>query len=151
MKNSFFQFRQIGIFSPAIQIALIVILYLCTVLYAAISYQQTGTFFSYPPHWSFLFVPIYEEILFRGFILEALLKKYGKRIAIIVSSFLFGIWHLKNFTHFSNFELFIQFMYTAFLAGPLAAYFAIKFQSIWIIVIIHYLHNLLLPLFLFSL
>lgn len=39
--------------------------------------------------------PVFEEIIFRGIMLDGLLKKYSPTTAILLSSFLFGLSHLN--------------------------------------------------------
>ena len=50
----------------------------------------------YAPSTSLLFVPIYEELLFRGVVLKYFESSYGWGRAILFTSALFGLWHLKN-------------------------------------------------------
>lgn len=39
--------------------------------------------------------PVLEELIFRGMMLEGLLKKYSPVTSIIISSILFGVAHLN--------------------------------------------------------
>ncbi len=45
---------------------------------------------------SMLLIGYVEEMLFRGFLFKALLKKDGAKVAIIISSVTFGIGHIVN-------------------------------------------------------
>lgn len=65
-----------------------------------------------PPKPLVLFAPIYEEIIFRGLILGALLTQLSKRQAILYSSLLFGAWHLKNIFFLDLDLLTYQMLYT---------------------------------------
>ncbi len=44
---------------------------------------------------SIIVAPIFEELIFRGIILDNFLKRYSTRIAIFMSAFLFGIIHFN--------------------------------------------------------
>ncbi|OHB17066.1 MAG: hypothetical protein A2734_01460 [Parcubacteria group bacterium RIFCSPHIGHO2_01_FULL_40_30] len=136
--------------TPSFQILIVSILFTIYTLTAYLNYQDTGTMFGYPLSISILFVPIYEEIIFRGFILLGLMKYYSWKKAIIISSLLFGLWHLKNIffiSQISQNELIYKMIYTAFIFGPIMAHITLKSKNIWIAVILHYLNNLLAPLF----
>lgn len=41
-----------------------------------------------------IFVPLVEEIIFRGIMIERLGTKYGYKVAVLLSSFIFGVLHL---------------------------------------------------------
>ncbi|MGL5821664.1 MAG: lysostaphin resistance A-like protein, partial [Sarcina sp.] len=71
-----------------------------------------------------------EEILYRGFALNGLLRKYSPKVAILISAFLFGIVHM-------NIPQFINAFIGAFLFGVL--YF--KTKSLWACVILHATNN----------
>ena len=70
-----------------------------------------------------IFAPIFEEILFRGLILRNLLP-YGKKFAILASSFLFGMFHGNL----------LQSPY-AFLVGLVLGYTAVEYSISWAIVL----------------
>lgn len=75
--------------------------------------------------------PIGEEILFRGLALRYL-EPYGKRFAIVMSAFLFGIFHANL----------VQTPYT-FLVGLVLGYVAIEYNILWSMVL-HMINNLVL-------
>jgi len=77
------------------------------------------------------FAPVFEEILFRGLILRNSLP-YGKKFAIVTSSFLFGIFHGNI----------IQTPY-AFIVGLVLGYTAVEYGLIWSIVL-HIFNNFVL-------
>src|ERR1700761_1989967 len=90
------RFRRFGPISPAFQITLVCGLYVVTTLVLVRGVRLTGKMMGYDPDVWILFVPITEEILFRGLILGALEIAYGPVRAIVISSLLFALWHLKN-------------------------------------------------------
>lgn len=78
-----------------------------------------------------IFAPVFEEILFRGVILHNFLP-YGKKFAIVATSFLFGIFHANL----------IQTPY-AFMVGLVLGYAAIEYGLVWSI-LLHLINNLVL-------
>ncbi len=74
--------------------------------------------------------PILEEIIFRGFILNGLLKNYSPQKAILWSATLFGIVHLNPW----------QFI-GAFLIGSLMGWVYWKTNSIIPGILIHFVNN----------
>ncbi|MBE6903597.1 MAG: CPBP family intramembrane metalloprotease [Ruminococcaceae bacterium] len=73
--------------------------------------------------------PLVEEFAIRGVVLGSV-KKYSKSFAIVFSALLFSLMH----------GTFYQIPY-AFVAGLVMGYFVIKFDSIWIGIIVHFLNN----------
>ncbi len=141
--NDFLHFRRIGFFTPLIQGMLIVLLYVLTTLIAYAQYRNTGTMFGYPLAISILFVPIYEELLFRGLIFGWLSKNASTKVAFGVTSLLFGLWHLKNIFWLGPERVAMQMLYTGLLFSPIACWITVKTRSVWPMVILHYFHNLL--------
>jgi len=78
-----------------------------------------------------VFAPIGEEILFRGLILRSF-QPFGKKFAILASSFLFGIFHGNI----------VQSPY-AFAVGLVLGYTAAEYSIVWAIVL-HMFNNLVL-------
>jgi membrane protease YdiL (CAAX protease family) len=72
--------------------------------------------------------PIFEEIIFRGAILHAL-KPFGENFAIVLSSLLFGVYHL----------VFLQGIF-AFFVGLVLAYCALRYSIKWAM-LLHMLNN----------
>jgi uncharacterized protein len=140
------RFRKLGPVGPAWQMTIVAALYIATTLLAARSVQLTGKFLGYDPSVWILFVPITEEILFRGFILGALEIAYGPVRAVVISSLFFGLWHLKNIFWLTDYQLIHQMLYTGLIFGPVTALLALKTRTIWPGVILHYLNNLLVEL-----
>ena len=90
-----------------------------------------------------LLIGVFEEFLFRGVILNNMLKKWGKNKsgiirAVIYSSILFGSAHLVNLIGTSNFVIgtISQLFYTFFLGIFFAAIY-IRTKNIWTVVILH--------------
>jgi len=75
--------------------------------------------------------PVYEEILFRGFVLRVL-RPYGKIFAIVSTAFLFGIFH----GHILQSPF-------AFAMGLILGYTAVEFSLKWAIAV-HMFNNLAL-------
>jgi membrane protease YdiL (CAAX protease family) len=135
-------FRRLWFFGPAAQMAVVAMLYTTTTLLFIRTFRLTGKMLGGEPDVWILFVPITEEILFRGFILGALEIAYGRAWAVIVSSALFGLWHLKNSFWMTDADLSQEIIYTAFIFGPVTAILALKTRSVWLGVMLHYLNNL---------
>ena len=140
------RFRRFGSIGPILQMAIVVALYVATTLVLARDVRLTGKMMGYDPDVWILFVPITEEILFRGFILGALEIAYGPVRAVVISSLFFGLWHLKNVFWLTDYQLIHQMLYTGLVFGPVTASLALKTRTIWPGVILHYLNNILVGL-----
>lgn len=75
--------------------------------------------------------PILEELVFRGIILDGLLKKYSPIKSILVSSMLFGVVHLNPW----------QFI-AAFIIGCFSGWVYYRTRKITLSILIHYTNNL---------
>lgn len=84
-----------------------------------------------------IIAPIFEEILCRGVILEAIRRKHGGFIACILSSLIFGIMHFEP-----------QAVLNAFMIGMLLGYLYIRTNSIFAPMCIHLFNNIIAYLFL---
>ena len=82
-----------------------------------------------------ILAPIWEELLFRGYILRAL-RPYGKRFAILGSALLFGLFHGNL----------LQTPY-AILVGLILGYMTVEYSISWA-VLLHMFNNLVLADFL---
>ena len=78
-----------------------------------------------------VFAPIWEELLFRGYVLRTL-QPYGKRFAILGSAFLFGLFHGNL----------LQTPY-ALIMGLVLGYVTVEY-SIWGAILLHMFNNLVL-------
>ncbi len=87
-------------------------------------------------------VGIIEELLFRGQVLEELLKHKNKFIALLYSSLIFGMVHLLNIS-LSNIPIVVaQCAYTAFL-GLVLGFIYISTKNIYLPIVFHILFNFL--------
>jgi membrane protease YdiL (CAAX protease family) len=75
--------------------------------------------------------PILEELVFRGIILDGLLKKYSPIKSILVSSILFGVVHFNPW----------QFI-AAFIIGCFSGWVYYKTRKLTPSIIIHFANNL---------
>jgi len=74
--------------------------------------------------------PLFEEILFRGMILDGFLKRYSPWKSILWSSFLFGLFHFNPW----------QFI-PAFILGVIMGYVFWKTRSLWLCIFVHFVNN----------
>ena len=141
---NFLPLRPIGKLPVTHQIVLLVLAYLASVAYYYYQWLTTGLLPLPGNHWVTIFAPLYEEVLFRGLIFGGLLAFYSKRTAIVLSSFLFGIWHLKNFSAYTPDAMLYQVLYAGLIIGPFLAWLTLKTKSIWMGVLVHTANNILL-------
>ena len=78
---------------------------------------------------------LFEELFFRGFILDGLSQNYSKRKAIIISALLFGLIHLNPWQFF-----------TGFIIGLIVAWICIETKSILLCIYIHLFNNVMYTL-----
>lgn len=76
--------------------------------------------------------PICEELLFRQHILRGLQQENGQKIAIFVSSLLFGLIHFDNVPHIIN----------TFIFGIVVAIFILKNKNFYHAILLHFTLNL---------
>lgn len=79
---------------------------------------------------SVLFVPIFEELFFRGLILESLLKRHRRLFSVIVSSVIFAIVHVNP-----------AVMITAFVSGLVLGTIYLHTNSVFSTIILHSINN----------
>lgn len=79
-----------------------------------------------------IIAPIIEELVFRGFILDGLLRRYSPLKSILVSSLIFGLAHFNPW----------QFV-TGFLCGIFIGWVYLHTRSISVAIIMHASNNLL--------
>jgi sodium transport system permease protein len=80
-----------------------------------------------------LLAAVCEELAFRGLILSGLLRRFHARNAVILSSFLFALFHMNVF----------QFL-PAFILGLVLGLLTVRSKSLVPAIIFHLLHNTLL-------
>ena len=144
--EGFFHLKKVWILSPITQVILIAVLYMVSVFLGYEEYARTGMVMGYPLSVTLFLAPIYEELIFRGWVLGGLLKDFSPNKAIIISSILFGIWHVKNVFWLGSGHLAYQIVYTMLIVGPVLAYVTLKTKTVYPAIILHYLNNLLAPL-----
>ncbi|KAA3609496.1 MAG: CPBP family intramembrane metalloprotease [Planctomycetota bacterium] len=142
-EESLYEFKGFGRIPASIQATSVVGLFVATVLLTHSEYKAHGTAFGFPgPGFNVLIAPIYEELIFRGWILGSLVRKRSVRFSILISSFLFGLVHIRNI-YWLDFEpLFGKMIFAGLIFGPIAGYLTLRARSLWPAVILHYLNNL---------
>jgi membrane protease YdiL (CAAX protease family) len=77
-----------------------------------------------------IITPVVEEIIYRGFLFNLLLKKYSVKIALIVSSLIFAFFHLRfaGIGYLFVYGLFFGYVYYKVnsLIAPILAHFVIN-------------------------
>jgi len=76
--------------------------------------------------------PVFEELIFRGIILNGLLQQYSPVKSIVLSSFLFGVMHLNPW----------QFI-SAFTIGLFSGWVYYKTRKLSLSILIHFVNNLI--------
>ncbi|MDT0558134.1 type II CAAX endopeptidase family protein [Ichthyenterobacterium sp. W332] len=103
------------------------------------SYFESYLYLDNPLPWAIFFVailpPIFEELAFRGFLFNQLQKIVSERMTIVGTAFLFAL------VHFSL----ISFLWI-FPFGLLLGYLRSKYKTLWLGIIIHFIHNLIIIL-----
>ena len=81
-----------------------------------------------------------EEIYFRGIVFNFLLVK-SRKIAIVLSSVIFGILHLANAFNGKNLVYLVLQVFFAFLVGIVLAEIVSVTKSLWLVIIWHASHD----------
>jgi len=93
---------------------------------------------------SVLFVGVTEEIVFRGFLLNALLKKMKTYPAIALNEVLFVLIHFPFWIYLGfDFSTFLAGSFTVFLLGVLFSFSFIKTKNILVPIVLHMTWNFL--------
>lgn len=79
---------------------------------------------------SVVFVPVFEELFFRGVILESLLKRHRRLFSVIVSSLIFAFMHGQP-----------AIMLTAFVSGLVFGTIYLHTNSVFSTIILHSINN----------
>jgi membrane protease YdiL (CAAX protease family) len=89
--------------------------------------------------WAFIFVaiiaPVFEELAFRGYLFNQLLNVTNARVTIIATALIFAL------VHFS----FISILWI-FPFGIVLGYLRYKYRTLWLGMIVHFIHNFLVLL-----
>lgn len=81
-----------------------------------------------------------EEILYRSILFALTLKLFNNQwISLIITSILFGTWHLKNYYWSGKKGIISQFFYTALIYGPIFSLMRIFTGDIYLAVLFHYI------------
>jgi membrane protease YdiL (CAAX protease family) len=93
-------------------------------------------------HNSALAVSFWEELLFRGLIYGGVVSAtHSALAAIIVSSLLFGLFHLRNLWWAPRKQVLINCLYTGLLIGPLLALVRWWTGDLYLCIALHAIHN----------
>jgi membrane protease YdiL (CAAX protease family) len=102
-----------------------------------IFYDYIG--YDYSFFWAFLFIaivaPVFEELAFRGFLFNQLGNVTTPQVTILATAILFAL------VHFS----FISFLWI-FPFGIVLGYLRHKYKTLWLGMLVHFIHNLLVLL-----
>ena len=118
------------------------------VLIAAVSIAIEPLVNAFPEHWferlnaaigrggwailmTVVLAPVFEEMLFRGLILESMRRKWGASAAIVVSAALFGLVHAPILPQMLN----------AFVMGVILGYIYVLTDSLLSVIVIHAVNN----------
>ncbi|MBD3214343.1 MAG: CPBP family intramembrane metalloprotease [Candidatus Lokiarchaeota archaeon] len=91
----------------------------------------------FPLYSSFLITMVMEELIFRFYSIGLLLIFINEFVAILISSFIFSLYHIHIWYTFRNKRLLIIYLFFSFLLGLLNGFLLIQFGIIFCI-IIHY-------------
>ena len=142
-RDSLVEFRRAGVVPVWVQASLVVGLFVATVLCTHAEFREKGTVFGFPgPAFNVLINPIYEELIFRGWILGLLARHHSSLPAIAISSMLFGLVHIRNIYWLDAESLICTMAFTGLALGPILGYVTLRFRTVWPAVILHYLNNL---------
>ena len=140
---SLYEFRRVGPLPAWSQALAVVACWVATVLLTHREFREHGTVFGFPgPGFNVLFAPIYEELVFRGWILGTLARRRSNLLALVVSSLLFGLLHLRNVYWLEPAELARSMAYTGLVLGPAAGWLTLRTRTVWPAVLLHFAYNL---------
>ena len=80
-------------------------------------------------------ISIFEEFVFRGFIMNALKERYNLKIGVLVSSIIFGLLHFSGFAN--EFPWWLSIV-SATIAGFIFAQAYLLFNNIWVPLGLHF-------------
>lgn len=78
-----------------------------------------------------LLAPLFEEIIFRGYIAGTLKSAYGGLVAWIFSSFIFGLVHIIP-----------SVILTATFSGLVLCFYYLRYRSLMMVIVLHAMNNL---------
>lgn len=104
-----------------------------------VNYVYNYAYLENPLLWALFFIvilpPIFEELAFRGFLFNQLERVTSQNVTIVATAFIFAL------VHFS----FISFFWI-FPFGLVLGYLRSRYHTLWLGIIIHFIHNLLIVL-----
>lgn len=77
-----------------------------------------------------IFAPVFEELIFRGLVLEALLRRHRRLVCVVVSSAIFALVHFQP-----------DVMLTAFVSGLVLGTIYLHTNSVFSTIILHSINN----------
>ncbi|TDP81811.1 hypothetical protein C7957_1492 [Halanaerobium saccharolyticum] len=95
---------------------------------------------------SFLIAALFEEFLYRGYILQKLLKKVSPHYAVIITSILFGLGHYNSYLH-NGYSLTLGIINSVMISVILSI-IVIRTESLLFVIGWHFSWNLTQSLFL---
>ena len=138
-----YDFRRVAGVPAAAQALLVVVAFVAAVLLTHREYRSHGTCFGFPgPAFHVLFSPLLEELVFRGWMLGRLARWHSNLAAIVISSALFGLLHLRLIYWLEPPALVRTMLYCGLVIGPVLAWLTLRCRSVWPAVILHYANNL---------
>ncbi len=119
---------------------------LATYVYQKRQYATTGLIFGLYP-WSdrVFFAPIYEELIFRVLLVSWLGEYVSTVFVVVVSSALFGLWHVKNYWVQPTRVTVVQVVYAGAFLGPILAILTLWYGNVLPAMLLHALNNLVAP------
>lgn len=85
--------------------------------------------------------PLAEELFFRGYVLERVGQRPSEKL--MLTSILFGLYHLKNLMLLSPVGLICQVLYAALIIGPILCLARLKTKSLFWPIVLHSFNNLI--------
>jgi len=141
--GTLFEFRRVGPVPAWCQVALVPLLFVATILLTHAEYLAKGTTFGFGgPGFNVLVAPLYEELVFRGWILGRLARARTATVGLVVSSLLFGLLHLRLIFWLDTPALVRTMIYAGLVLSPVLGWITLRCRSVWPAVILHYANNL---------
>jgi membrane protease YdiL (CAAX protease family) len=90
---------------------------------------------------SIVFAPIVEEIFFRGWLFISIPGSIWEKV--MITSILFGVYHLKNWHFMTKDVLLRQLVYASLIAGPIFGMARVISGDLFLPILLHSLNNTL--------
>ena len=142
-REDLFEFKPALGLPPAVWFTGVVASFVAAVLLTHAEYRESGTVYGFGgAAFNVLFSPIYEELIFRGWILRRLARRQSAAIAIAISALLFGLLHLRLIYFLETDALIRTMAWNGLVYGPALGYLSLRLRTLWPGVILHYAINL---------